>query len=643
MRGYTVSIDDVNPVAAAPGDQTFNSDPGAAGQVIAVTLRFEWDVVGVPLAEVATVGTLRVRLPGGGADIGVTQALAPAGNAGSQTFTLRFDANPLDAVVDAARWGMLEILFEVSRGAIPAWGPADSRGAYAAPVNLTANHNARGYLRRTGVLQAHSISNVALAGAEPSMFASPDSLFTRVTLDADAYRANAGALSIVRDANSAVEQTETLSAAIANRDYSWISTVGTNKRVGTINFADSDLKDLRFALAALDFGGDNEHIWAPQGVQQAGWNRDSDLQLTEDARITVDPRITIAHLLQIDDSVFGTPPLSKDVAGHNRLTSQLGFAASRYRNAREEGINAITVDETLADNGGLVTPIVQNATTATRGGESGWAGTFLPWDSQLPASEWTHTADVTTADLVSLEINAADPGFTLMANNLFLAAVAEITNINPGASGRHFEPGDAVRVTGFVLNTVLASRVSMGSARVAILRHDAVNNRAQFLNSDSDNTSAAWTQWDAATALVTFPLAATPGDANLFFRTFSATKGWTQATERIYVLLEAQVSGVPYYDTRTLENVAHPVVTSPAQIVMGGGDVATFIAALQPPADFRYRASGGFVLGGSALTSFAGVFIVRSASTLRLTGASKTEFVQNPQSPDAWMVSVISD
>ncbi|MGH2375926.1 MAG: hypothetical protein ACRDIC_20950 [bacterium] len=548
MRGYTVSIDDVSPTAAAPGDQTFNSDPASAGQVISVTLRFEWDAVGVPLADAADAGVLRVRLPAGAADIGATQALAPVGANGVQTFTLRFDAAPLDAVVDAVRYGMLEILFEVSRGAVVAWGPADSRGAYAAAVAGTANHNARGYLRRTAVIQAHSMSNVALAGAEPGLWASPDSIFARITMDAAAYRSNSATLSLVRDSGGAVEQTQAVSVATANRDYSWTATSGTAKRVGSINAAASDIKDLRFEQAALDFGGDNEYIWAPQPVQQTGWTRDSDLQMTEDQRITVDPRITVAHLLQVDSATFGTPPLVNDVVGHDRGTSELGFAAARYRNSRAEGLDGLTVTETLADGGGLVSPLSQSATTATRGGETGWAGTFLTWDPQLPGGDWTHTGDVTTADLQSLEIGAADTGFTLLAANAALAVVPQITST--ASRARHFEAGAAVRVTGLVLDARTLIRATPSAVRVAILRHDADNNRVQFLNSDTDNTSAAWSTWAAGSAVTMFPLAPAAGDSRLFFRTFSATAGWT---EDVAALIEATVVGVRYYAARGIE------------------------------------------------------------------------------------------
>lgn len=421
MRGYTVSIDDVNPVAAAPGNQDFTRDPASSGEVISVTLRFEWASLGVPLVGAATGGTLRVRLPADAADIGATIVLVPVGDTGSSTHVLRFDANPFDGVIDAARWGELEILFHVSRGAAIAWGPADSRGAYAAPVALTANHNARGYIRRTGRLDSHSISNTAIAGAEPSSFASPDPIHTRLTWDAVAYRSQTQTLSLRRGGGGVMEREEALANTTITRDFSWTGTASNNRRIGNGMFVGSELKDLRVDISALDSfvpaSGDNEYILSVAG-QQTGWTRNSDLQLTNTNRLTADPRITIAHLLQVDNATFGTPPLVNDVAGHDRLASQLGFAANRYRNARVEGINSIVSTESLFDNAGLIAPLSQSATTATKGGEAGWSGTFLAWDSQLPTGDWTHRADVTTTDLTDLEIGADDIGFTLLAPNL---------------------------------------------------------------------------------------------------------------------------------------------------------------------------------------------------------------------------------
>lgn len=121
-------------------------------------------------------------------------------------------------------------------------------------------------------------------------------------------------------------------------------------------------------------------------------------------RFTLDPRLSIAHLLQVDDASFATPPLSADRT--TRLTYQLGFLAARLRNARAEGQNAINATLKNWDTGelkGSETSPVNTTTQNTRseGGESGWLATTtdklpLSWEESLPTGSWTVKAVINT-------------------------------------------------------------------------------------------------------------------------------------------------------------------------------------------------------------------------------------------------------
>jgi hypothetical protein len=435
---YSVSITDVNPLATAPGDAAdWTFDPASEGQVVEVTLRFEWAKVGVPIIGLANTGTLRVRVPGGGADIGATVALAPAGENGSQLITLRFDDNPLDGSVGSARWGELEIFFEVARTPAVAWGPADSRGAYAAPTAGTHNDSARGYLRRTARLTGHSVSNVAIAGAEPNPWGFPDPIFSRFTFDAEAYESFSLDYEIRRTGLATVEREQTVAAIGPNRDFSWTGTAGTNRRVGNGIQLISEGKDLILNLVAADFGGDNKFVWA--AANQVNWTRESDLQLKRANRITVDPRLMVAHLQQMNNRTFATPPLSLDLL--QRQVTDLSFSSARFRNSRSEGQNALTVTGKNWDEaeltGSEASPVNQSTglATDTNGGEAGWAETSLSqvpfvWDKSLPGGNWITKWIITgPVDAVGVESGAsrvvtlAERGYVLDAFQLALTGV----------------------------------------------------------------------------------------------------------------------------------------------------------------------------------------------------------------------------
>ncbi|MGH7425734.1 MAG: hypothetical protein ACREJP_06160, partial [Candidatus Methylomirabilales bacterium] len=373
---------DVN--AAEPtGDQaTWEANAGAT-----LTLRFRWRIDGNNLQQAPNFATARVHLPGG-LQVGADWAIPFPAEDVEVTRTFHFDDDPLNAVLGAIRTGSLELylLFGSNGGATP-WN-VDSRGASVGILAANDESFARGYTRARALISSHGISNVALVGAEPSSWAFPDPIFTRVTTSAVAYRAPTTTTHWTRGGGGVSERSEALTNTAAAKDTSWMGSIGTNRRVGNGMFLGLELKDLAIAFTAASLFGteaDREFVFAATG-HEAGWTISADfLTATRINRMTVDPRISVApHLLQIDSATFQTPPTAGDAPDHDRLASQLGFAAARFRNARSDGINSgatippgsavgtFTVTDRLQDVAGLASPNdLTGLLTATRGGEAG--------------------------------------------------------------------------------------------------------------------------------------------------------------------------------------------------------------------------------------------------------------------------------
>lgn len=210
---------------------------------------------------------------------------------------------------------------------------------------------------RITVAALASVSNVAIAGAEPALFAANDPLHIRVAFDAVTYRSIGPTISLRKPSNGAAERTEADGSQTGvNRDVSWTATAAGNTAVvGAGMTLASEAKDLRIDLAAQDFGGDNEYVWAAAG-HASGWIRDTELSLRDAARITVDPQIypssgdladwtadrgALFHT-QNGGNEFFDPPSSGDVENGQRVFPDVGFVGVRLLNARDEGLNGLT-------------------------------------------------------------------------------------------------------------------------------------------------------------------------------------------------------------------------------------------------------------------------------------------------------------
>lgn len=302
-RAYTVSVVDVAPLTATGDQATWEGTPGGS-----LTLRFEWDTSGAPTFGQADTVTIRTHLPGGAAT-GSTWSPAISGGSGSVTRTFHFDTDPLDTIAGTARAGMLEVFLQVQLTGIGGWGPADSRGASSAlPVGVTHDW-ARGYLRAPLTMNTETLSNVSLGGAEPSTWAYPDPIHAQATLDSVTYE-NTNPTFSVRDTAVVVRSGQPGAGTGVTKSVSF-----TVLDVVDDDF-DVDTDDVRWALAANDFGGDNRYVWAASG-HPAGWTRTSELILDDAARMVVDPRLRI-----FSDSGLTTPGvLVHDDSGRTNLSA----------------------------------------------------------------------------------------------------------------------------------------------------------------------------------------------------------------------------------------------------------------------------------------------------------------------------------
>lgn len=399
---------DVNASQPSANQTTWEGTPGSS-----LTLRFRWHVGGTGsttgTANAPDFATVRAMLPGG-AQIGADWSVAfPAADT-EVTQVFHFDDDPVDGNLDAARLGMVELYVVWGRAAVVAWS-VDSRGATTGTINVAdREQHARGYARALATLSTYGVSNASLGGTEPASFAFPDSVFQRFVLDAVSYRSVAFSVAMRQSSTDKRTDAGVVQTAAA-RDYTWnttATTVAGNGRVNNGQFTvGSTATDVRITTPTNVFGGsaDKEYAWAASG-HPAGFALSGD-NLTDDSRVTVDPRITFSQVMQLNNTTFQTPPTALDT--NTRPVTSLGSLIARAVNARSEGQNSLAWTEKLWDNGELISseasPAKTRSTTSqAQGGQNGWSDAFINWDNQLPTGNWTQKEVITTADVTGLEL-----------------------------------------------------------------------------------------------------------------------------------------------------------------------------------------------------------------------------------------------
>jgi hypothetical protein len=261
-NGFVDAAVGVEIASATPnGDQSTWTGPAGSSLI----LTYRQATSGTLPPDLPNVITVEIRLPGG-AIIGV--AWNPT--ADNQTRTFHFDSNPLNQSADSARAGMVEIYLRIQKTDGPGGAgnyDVDSRGTGAGANDQWA----RGKLRAPRRLTLDVLSNVALGGSEPTSFAFPDSIHSRLTLDAQTQRSITTTL---RHRQSGTNiRTQTLGASTGSLlDYSWTSAVSATGGTGRYNkdFA-SGAVDTRIEMQSVTFGGDEEYVWSDgdQGAHSA--------------------------------------------------------------------------------------------------------------------------------------------------------------------------------------------------------------------------------------------------------------------------------------------------------------------------------------------------------------------------------------
>ncbi len=344
--------------------------PAGASVVVTITRA----TAGAPPGNPATL-TLRYTT-----DTGVvirTVALDTAAASQSDTFFFTHDGTS----GGTPRLGTVEIKLQATRTDVVAYD-VETDGTPNTPPTGFDSHLDRGWIRSSGTAQT-SMSNVTFGGAVPTVVAYDDSIYHRIVLSAIPYKSETLNHLILPDS-----QTSTSTSATATFDRQFA------------NVADNRFPATQVVERAAATAPNSALTGQP-------W-----MLLTEvtEASLTFDVRLrTVPHLLQINDSVYGTPPSTKNDPDSVRKTSELGFLSFRIINARAEGVNGLALSEELRDVAQLLQagdyPARTGVSTTTRGGEAGWASTFMTWPDSLPEGVWVHKTTLTTPDTVGLDVN----------------------------------------------------------------------------------------------------------------------------------------------------------------------------------------------------------------------------------------------
>lgn len=443
----------------------------------------------------------------------------------------------------SARCGTVELKMRVTKttGGPTATYDVETDGApNTPPTTFTTTQLDRGWVRGTTTL-TESLSNISLGGGKNSPAEYDESLFVRLTSGAVSYVARA--LSV------------TISGASPTLSGSTNSTTATQRDVTFSNVVDN-----RFPATSTTI---NISAAAPDSTLTglSDWTYTS----TTDDSMAVDPRLTCAHLLQIDDNSFGTPPLIKNNSTGQRLTSQIGYLSTNLRGARgtvtgsvvTEGRNAVNVHTSLQDTAQATTAITQDADTATRGGETGWVQSMMQWTSSLPGGSWTKTVSINSpSDITgaSYLLNSTVV-YTLLAID---PAIRLLLGAGPtaGFEGRHFTAGLPLTVGGALYSILTAATVTPDvtpTPTVAIFRFNQSTGKSQFLRSDY-----TWQNLAGSTAN-TFTLTQSPTDSGLYVRSYSAVQtaagnGWDASD--LFVVVVLYYNGTPYSDVMQISAVS---------------------------------------------------------------------------------------
>lgn len=399
----------------------------------------------------------------------------------------------------AARWGTVRMNIRARQtgGVASTQYDVDVDGTFnTAPTLYPTVARDKGWMR--GLTTAvQSLSNVALGGAVPASFAHPDPLYLRTTLGTSGYE------SVTFTASIGAVRSATAATATATVDVSWTGNSTTTGRVnmGFLAAATSLTTDIVAANHALS------------GIAATAFT--SKTQVTK----TFDPRLTIAHYMQRNDSTYpaSLPNAQDAVTPKQRRSDQSGHLFEQVTNARGEG-QVVTLTTTLTHTSGFNIALASRV-TGTVNGESGWTTVMMTWIEAGPSGYYTKDAAVTgPTDIAgpTYWIGAADPDtYLLVAQNPDISVFA---GGGPVAASGHAHKGEAMVVAGGLVDTSTRQMVTPDASPaplVALFRLDQATGRAQYLKSDYTWVNAAAATFD------TFTLTA-GADGITFLRVFTS-------------------------------------------------------------------------------------------------------------------------
>lgn len=456
-------------------------------------------------------------------------------NAASQTDTFFFTST--GASGGTALADTIEIRLQVTKttgGPTNTYDVETDGSPNTPPTGFTTTQLDRGWIRGS-TTQTQVVSNIALGGGKNSPAQYDESLFMRVTHGHGSYRSRA--LTVASSSGSLSSATN--STASATRDVTFSSVV-----------------DNRFPAASTVVSWT---ITIPNATLtgQPAWA----LSSTTADTITVDPRLTAAHLLQIDVSAYSTPPFSAGSQAAQRVFPHNGYVSTHLRTARgtrvgdvmSEGKNGLTFSLALVSAATGQDFGSTGFTTTTKGGETGWQDSFLVWTAVV-GGNWTKTvtitapSDITGASYLlqptaTYALQAADP-------NLFVLAGGG--NAAAANSGTHWSPGTDLLIAGALRNKSTAQYATPDAApTVSLLRLNPALGRGEYLRS-SDLT---WVAAASATA-DSFTMTVSPGDPNVYTKTFTAAQTASWGTYDIVPIVKIINGGTIYSNAAVIDVVA---------------------------------------------------------------------------------------
>lgn len=264
--------------------------------------------------------------------------------------------------------------------------------------------------------------------------------------------------------------------------------------------------------------------------------------------MTVDPRITFTQLLQNNDSVFGTPPSSKNISNGQRLTSDLGFLASRAVDSLGNGINGLVWTEKLWDTANLISSEAapwksRSSTGSTQGGQAGWSDAFITWDAQLPGGAWSQKEIITTTNATGLELSNTR-ALTLLSKNPNFEVIGDGGNNLPTATNTHWAPGNDLIIGAALIDASVKKYAAVDTSPapfVALGLFNLATGIGYYLRA-SDLT---W-QIINGNVIDTFPLTQSPTDSNVWLKTFTAAQTANWPAYNIQFIVVLYNNGTPY-------------------------------------------------------------------------------------------------